>query len=163
MSNEPIRTASISTTPPRDSSADSDVPPPTSTTMLPKASPMGRSAPIAAARGCSISCASEAPDRRHASVTARRSTGVMAEGTQITTLGRLKRLTPTRCRMSRTIRWVTSKSVMAPFRSGRWATTWEGVRPIMRQASEPMASTSRLWVLSAITDGSARTIPSPRA
>ncbi|SVC69645.1 uncharacterized protein METZ01_LOCUS322499, partial [marine metagenome] len=70
-------------------------------------------------------------------VTARRSTAVIADGTQISTLGRLNRLTPTRSRRSRTIRWVTSKSVMAPLRSGRLATTCSGVRPIMCHASSP--------------------------
>jgi hypothetical protein len=59
---------------------------------------------------------------RAASVTARRSTSVMADGTQITTRGRLKRLTPTRCSSRRIMRWVMSKSVMAPWRSGRTAT-----------------------------------------
>jgi hypothetical protein len=104
-----------------------------------------------------------APARRAASVTARRSTGVMAEGTQITTRGRLKRLTPARCMIKRIMRWVMSKSVMAPLRSGRTATMFDGVRPIMRQASWPTASTSLVWVFSAMTDGSLSTIPSPRA
>ena len=63
-----------------------------------------------------------APARRAASITARRSTSVIAEGTQITTRGRLKRLTPTRWRSRRIIRCVTSKSVIAPWRSGRTAT-----------------------------------------
>jgi len=66
--------------------------------------------------------ASAAPARRAASVTARRSTAVIADGTQITTRGRLSRLTPTRCNSSRIMRWVTSKSVIAPLRSGRTAT-----------------------------------------
>ena len=57
-----------------------------------------------------------------ASVTARRSTSVMADGTQITTRGRLKRLTPTRCSKRRIMRCVMSKSVMAPPRNGRTAT-----------------------------------------
>ena len=77
---------------------------------------------MAAAKGCSISCASEAPARRQASVTARLSTGVIADGTQITTLGLLNRLTPALLRISRTILCVMSKSVMAPFLNGRCAT-----------------------------------------
>ncbi len=56
-----------------------------------------------------------------------------------------------------------SKSVIAPLRSGRCATIWAGVLPIMFQASEPIAKTSRLFSFKAITDGSARTIPSLRA
>ena len=47
---------------------------------------------------------------------------VIAEGTQMTTFGRVKRLTPTRCKSNRIIRSVISKSVMAPPRSGRTAT-----------------------------------------
>ncbi len=54
-------------------------------------------------------------------MTARRSTSVIAEGTQMTTRGLLKRLTPARFNSSRIIRWVMSKSVMAPLRSGRTA------------------------------------------
>ena len=80
--------------PPSEISAVSVVPPPTSTTMLPTGSWIGSPAPIAAAIGCSMSCASAAPARRAASVTARRSTSVIADGTQITTRGRLNRLTP---------------------------------------------------------------------
>ena len=122
MSNEPTRTAWRATTPPSEMSAVSDVPPPTSTTMLATGSLMVSPAPMAAAMGCSMSWASAAPARRAASVTARRSTSVMADGTQMTTRGRLKRLTPARCSSSRIMRWVTSKSVMAPWRSGRTAT-----------------------------------------
>jgi hypothetical protein len=101
--------------------AVSDVPPPTSMTMFETGSWMARPAPMAAAMGCSMSWASAAPARRAASLTARRSTSVMADGTQMTTRGRLKRLTPARWSSSRIIRWVMSKSVMAPWRSGRTA------------------------------------------
>ena len=94
MSNDPTRTACSATTPPREISAVSEVPPPTSTTMLATGSLIGSPAPMAAAIGCSMSWASAAPARRAASVTARRSTSVMADGTQITTRGRLNLLTP---------------------------------------------------------------------
>ncbi len=76
---------------------------------------------MAAAIGCSISCASLAPARRVASVTARLSTSVIADGTQMITFGRVNRETPTRWRSRRIIRSVMSKSVMAPPRSGRTA------------------------------------------
>ena len=158
----PTRTALSDTIPPRDRMADSEVPPPMSTTIEPIGSLIGSSAPMAAAIGCSMSWHSAAPARRAASVTARRSTWVMAEGTQITTRGRLNRDTPTRSSTSRIIRWVTSKSVMAPARSGRTAMMWPGVRPIICQASVPTARTSWLWLLRAMTDGSLRTMPSPR-
>ena len=90
--------------------------------MLPTGSSIGKLAPIAAAIGCSINCASDAPARRVASVTARRSTSVIADGTQMTTFGRVNRETPTRCSNNRIIRSVMSKSVMAPPRKGRTAT-----------------------------------------
>jgi hypothetical protein len=68
-----------------------------------------------------MSWASAAPARRAASVTARRSTSVMADGTQMTTRGRLNFEIPARANSSRIMRCVTSKSVMAPLRSGRTA------------------------------------------
>ena len=163
MSKLPTRTAFRATTPPSEISAVSEVPPPTSTTMFATGSWIGSAAPMAAAIGCSMSCASAAPARRAASVTARRSTSVMADGTQMTTLGRLNRLTPTRCSSSRIMRWVISKSVIAPWRSGRTATMYPGVRPIICQASWPIASTSWLRSLSAITVGSLSTMPRPRS
>ena len=58
---------------------------------------------------------------------------------------------------------MTSKSVMAPPRSGRSATMYPGVRPIICQASVPMASTSRLRESSATTVGSFSTRPFPLA
>ena len=122
ISNEPTRTASRATTPPIEISAVSVVPPPTSTMRFPMGSLIGRPDPIAAASGCSMSRASAAPALRAASVTALRSTAVIADGTQITTLGLLKRETPTRSSKRRIIRCVTSKSVIAPWRNGRTAT-----------------------------------------
>ena len=122
MSKLPMRTASSATIPPSEITAVSVVPPPMSITMLPTGASMGNPAPMAAAIGCSMSCASMAPARRAASVTARRSTSVMADGTQMTTRGRLNRVTPTRWRSNRIIRSVISKSVMAPPRRGRTAT-----------------------------------------
>src|SRR5581483_1223064 len=104
-----------------------------------------------------------APARRAASSTARRSTSVMAEGTQITTRGRLNRDTPARLSNSRIMRWVMSKSVMAPLRNGRTAWMYPGVRPIICQASWPIASTSCVWMLRAMTVGSFRTMPWPLA
>ena len=131
--------------------------------MLPTGSWIGSPAPMAAAIGCSIRKLAEAPARRAASFTARRSTAVMAEGTQIRTLGRLSRPTPTRRSSTLSIRSVTSKSVMAPPRSGRSATMYPGVRPIICHASVPMASTSRLRESSATTVGSLSTRPFPLA
>ena len=121
-SKPPQRSASTATTPPSEITAISAVPPPTSTTMFPTGSWMGRPAPMAAAIGCSMRKEADAPARRAASLTARRSTAVMAEGTQMRTLGRFSRPTPTRRSSTDSMRSVTSKSVMAPPRSGRSAT-----------------------------------------
>jgi hypothetical protein len=60
------------------------------------------------------------------------------------------------------MRWVISKSVIAPPRNGRTATMYPGVRPIICQASWPMASTSCDRLFSAMTVGSLRMIPCPR-
>ena len=136
------------------------VPPPISITRFPTGSEIGRFAPIAAATGCSSNCASAAPARRVASVTARRSISVIAEGTQIKTFGRENLETPARCNNKRIIFSVTSKSVIAPPRNGLTATMCPGVFPIIRQASSPVASTSPVFRLTAITDGSLITIPS---
>ncbi len=121
-SKPPQRNASTATTPPSEITAISDVPPPTSTTMLPTGSWIASPAPMAAAIGCSIRKLDDAPARRAASLTARRSTAVMAEGTQMSTLGRFRRLTPTRRNSTLSMRSVTSKSVIAPPRRGRSAT-----------------------------------------
>src|SRR5579859_512590 len=162
MSKLPTRIAWRATIPPREITAVSVVPPPTSTIMLPRGSWIGRPAPMAAAMGCSIKYAPLAPAPRAASSTARRSTSVIAEGTQISTRGRLKRDTPARCRSSRIMRWVMSKSVMAPLRRGRTATMYPGVRPIICHASWPIARTSWVRELRAMTVGSLRTMPRPR-
>ena len=54
MSKPPQRMARDDTTPPSEMTAVSEVPPPTSTTMLPTGSWMGSPAPMAAAMGCSM-------------------------------------------------------------------------------------------------------------
>src|SRR5262245_38317450 len=87
----------------------------------------------------------------------------MPDGTQTRTRARCNRFTPDRSKMRRIRRWVISKSVMAPPRRGRTATMWPGVRPIMCQAWLPMASTSWVRLFRAMTVGSKRMIPRPRA
>src|SRR5262245_23193257 len=87
----------------------------------------------------------------------------MPDGTHTSTRARWSRLTPEPSKISRINRWVISKSVMAPPRRGRTATMWPGVRPIMCQAWFPMASTSWVRLLRAMTVGSKRMIPRPRA
>ena len=118
----PTRTASSATMPPSEITAVSLVPPPMSITIEPTGSLIGRPAPIAAAIGWAMSCGSAAPAFLAASVTARFSTSVIADGTQMSTRGRLNRLTPTRCKSNRIMRSVMSKSVIAPPRKGRTAT-----------------------------------------
>ena len=122
MSNEPTRTASSATTPPSEITATSLVPPPMSTTMLPSGSWIGNDAPIAAAMGCSMRKVCAAPARRAASRTARCSTWVIADGTQMSTRARWSREIPARWNNIRIRRCVISKSVIAPPRSGRTAT-----------------------------------------
>ena len=109
------------TIPPSEIMAVSVVPPPMSTTMFPSGSWMGIPAPMAAAMGWATNWASAAPAWRAASFTARRSTSVMADGTHRSTRGRWNRDRPARCNSRRIIRWVMSKSVMAPLRRGRTA------------------------------------------
>ena len=73
--------------PPREMTATSLVPPPMSTIMLPVGSATGKPAPMAAAIGSSMRVAQRAPAEYVASSTARFSTPVTPEGTQITTRG----------------------------------------------------------------------------
>ena len=79
----PIRSDSLMTIPLRLSTATSVVPPPISTTMEPLELATSRPAPIAAASGSSITTVLRAPACIAASMTARFSTFVAPEGTQI--------------------------------------------------------------------------------
>src|SRR5207237_9833347 len=83
-------------------------------------------------------------------------------GTQMGPRGRWRRSTRLGWSKGRIVRWVISKSVMAPLRSGRTATMYPGVRPISCHASRPMASTSWVCEFKAITVGSLSTMPRPR-
>ena len=82
-----MRRDSLMTMPLRLKIATSVVPPPISMTMEPFDSAISRPAPIAAAKGSSMTTVLRAPALRAASMTARRSTFVMPDGTQIMTLG----------------------------------------------------------------------------
>ena len=75
--------------PPSEITAISEVPPPMSMIMLPAGPEMGTLAPIAAASGSSMRYASRAPALSAASRTARFSTLVTPDGTQIITSGLL--------------------------------------------------------------------------
>ena len=57
---------------------------------------------------------------------------------------------------------VALKSEITPSRRGRIASTTPGVRPSIRLADSPTASTLPVFVLTATTDGSLRTTPFPR-
>ena len=87
------------TMPPREITATSLVPPPTSTIIDPCASLTGSPAPMAAASGSSMVKACLAPADSVASLTARSSTPVTPEGTHTTTRG------PTRERKIRRWAW----------------------------------------------------------
>ena len=87
-----MRIDSLATMPPSEITATSVVPPPMSTTMFPAGSCTGRPAPIAAAIGSSMTSAGlRAPACSAASTTARCSTPVTPDGTQITMRGRAQR------------------------------------------------------------------------
>ena len=162
ISSPPTLRLCETTMPPREMTATSVVPPPTSTIMFPVGSLTGRPAPIAAAIGSSIRWASLAPAESVASSTARFSTPVTPDGTQTTTLGWAKRCWWTFWMKWRSICSVTSKSAMTPSLSGRIAEIVPGVRPSMRFASTPTAWTSpERWSI-ATTDGSESTMPRPR-
>src|SRR3989338_10047410 len=83
MSNfvPPILTEVLATIPPSDMTAISDVPPPMSIIICPEAEPIGIFAPMAAAMGSLMMKAALAPAARQASITARRSVGVIPAGT----------------------------------------------------------------------------------
>ena len=88
-----------STMPPSEMTAMSVVPPPMSATRLPFGLLMSRPAPMAAATGSSMRNTRFAPACVPASMTARSSTSVMIEGTQMTTFG-LNRRKPCTLRMN---------------------------------------------------------------
>ena len=100
-----------------------------------------------------------APAYSAASCTARCSTPVMPDGTQITMRGLAKRRWCTLWMKKRSIFSQISKSAMTPSFRGRMASMWAGVRPIMRLASVPTARTRPSLAATATTDGSFRTMP----
>ena len=115
--------------------------------------------------GSSIRNAWRAPACMVASNTARFSTSVTPEGTHTTTRGlgcQGKRFTRVLLMKYRSIASVTSKSAMTPSLSGRMATMLPGVRPSIRLASMPTASTRFVSRSTATTEGSMSTIPRPR-
>ena len=109
------------------------------------------------------STGSRQPARTAESITARFSTSVIPEGTQMMMRGRTRNLcfwtlwTNSRSRSS-----VTSKSAITPSFSGRMALISSGVRPSISFASLPTASTRPEALSTATTDGSLSTIPRPR-
>ena len=161
MSSPPTGTAFHVITPSRASIAISEIPPPTSTTMLPTGSWIGRPAPIAAAKVSSKSVAERAPASVTASSTARRSTGVRAEGTQTSTRGLENLATPMARRIIRIICSASSKLEMAPRWSGRTATTSAGRAAAIAHACRPTPRTSAVRPCRATTVGSSNTTPWP--
>ncbi len=149
--------------------ATSEVPPPMSSTIEPRASCTGIPAPIAAAIGSSIRNTSRAPADSADSLIARRSTWVDPHGTQTSTrgLGRNRRERCTFLMNCLSISSVIVKSAMTPSFIGRIVTMLPGVRPSMRLASPPTAATERgppgprSWRI-ATTEGSFSTMPWPR-
>ena len=96
-------------------------------------------------------------------MTALRSTCVIPLGTHTITSAWERTFPAAALRMKwRSICSVTAKSAITPSRSGRVAEMYDGVRPIIRRASDPTAWTSPVRSSIATTDGSKRTTPSPR-
>ncbi len=126
-----MRTEAEYTIPLSEITATSEVPPPMSSTIEPRASSTGMPAPIAAAMGSSIRYTSRAPAPAADSLMARRSTCVEPQGTQISTrgLGRKKRPSCTLWMKCWSIFSVTVKSAITPSFSGRMAVMLPGVRP----------------------------------
>ena len=142
------------TTPPIDTTAISDRPPPMSTIRLPIGSWIGRPAPIAAASGSSTSVTLRPPPaNRTASSIARFSTSELIDGTATRTRGLGKRVEIERFTTTSSMRWVMSNSVIAPARSGRTATTLPESPPIRSQTSSPIPSTAPVPPWSATTVG----------
>ncbi len=159
-SSPATRTLRLNTIPESEMIATSVVPPPISMIMLPAGSCTGSPTPIAAAIGSSIKYTSRAPACVADSRTARFSTSVIPDGTAITTRGFTRTLRLCTLVMKcRNIASVTSKSAITPSLSGRTATIFAGVRPNMRLASSPTASTRLVPACTATTDGSRKTIP----
>ncbi|SPW33691.1 Uncharacterised protein [Edwardsiella tarda] len=163
----PMRTEEEYTTPFREITATSVVPPPISTTIEPVASETGKPAPIAAAIGSSIRKTSRAPAPCADSRMARRSTWVAPTGTHTSTrgLGRIKLLLCTCLMKYCSIFSVTKKSAITPSFIGRMAAILPGVRPSICLASCPTAATlfgepARSWRM-ATTEGSFKTMPCP--
>src|SRR6266542_76500 len=142
MSDPPIGTALPLTRAPSASMAMPEVPPPTSTTMLPIGSWMGKPAPMASA-------------------TARRSTSVRSGGTHTSMRGRGNLDLPSLRRIKRNICSASSKLVITPLCRGREGVTSAGERWASSQASRPKASTSPVREFIAHTVGSLKTTPCP--
>ena len=102
-----------------DTIATSVVPPPISTIILPLAFPILTPAPINAAIGSSIKYAFREPALIAASTTARFSTSVINDGTQMIILGFSSRFPVTRRINSRIIYCAIRSSEITPLDSGR--------------------------------------------
>ena len=159
----PTRIDSSTTMPLSAITAISVVPPPMSTIMLPTGSETWSPIPMAAAIGSSISITWRAPAFWAASLTARRSTSVIPEGTQITIRpmddiqpGLMRRMKP---RISAS---ATEKSAITPSLSGRMVSMSLCVRSCIRSASVPMATGLFERRSRATMDGSLSTIPLSR-
>src|SRR6266536_1628416 len=161
MSDPPIGTALPLTKAPRASMAMPEVPPPTSTTMLPTGSWMGKPAPMAAASGSSTRDTDRAPAAIAASATALRSTSVRSGGTHTSTRGRGNLDVPSLRRIRRNICSASSKLVITHLCRGREGVTSAGERWASSQASRPKASTSPVREFIAHTVGSLKTTPCP--
>ena len=146
--------------------ATSVVPPPISTIMAAFGSSIGSPAPIPAAIGSSTKYTARAPARSAELYTARFSTAVIPDGIAMTTRGLKKLRLPMALRMKYdSIASVISKSAMTPSCSGRIALMDPGVLPSIvlatRPTALPLSRTRLVPFLTATTEGSFSTMPSP--
>ena len=142
-SNPPMRTVRPVMTPPIETTAISARPPPMSAIRCPIGSWIGRPAPIAAASGSSTRVTPLPPANPTASSIARFSTSELSDGMQMQDPRPLEPRDPPALRITASRnRWVTSKSVIVPSRSGRIPMTLPESAPMRRNASSPIATTS---------------------
>ncbi len=122
ISSPPIRIEVCKTIPLKEMTAISVVPPPISTIIFPIGLSISTPIPIAEAMASATRYTSLAPLRSALSRTARFSTSVTPEGTQITAFPMLIRLTFAFLINSRIITSVASKSAITPSFKGRMVT-----------------------------------------
>ncbi len=151
-----------STTPDSEITAISVVPPPTSTIRCPSGLAISIPAPMAAATGSSIRYTLRAPAWIPASITARSSTSVIPEGTQIMTgLEQLEAVYLMNKLFEHTLRSYRNLRSHRRAAAG-WPTMFRGLRPSIAWASAPTFRSFQCFYPLPLREGSLRTMrPAP--